>query len=379
MVAKLWWKRRASYSQNTGWSSPSASISWAKFKNVEEKKDILPQTSDDEQIGRKDRKEVWIYSRCRYTGGTKRIRTAVSDTKVRRHLLLQKDKEADGVTWHPVCKRQIRPSWNFVKTCKNQRLRYMGWLPTVQRSCKPDRGWILRSPLQKRSARLVFNLEYRFAWPLTTEIHIRQSPTSPDQRQANRCWSRPLWHINKEDPDHGDRRRCKRREEVERCNCWAKRTPSKRRDPIRCACSIYGFWTNHRSVSDKPFSSKNDALDFINRWLIVNERNLIQIDLVVVGRTVMRSRDIFEIEVYLQNDGYYRATNVKHTFTRWFIPHPLKGYVAFRSTLSASKTKKYVLVTLITKWNCISRYGARDAISEDPKAEEILKKFYRKK
>ena len=98
------------------------------------------------------------------------------------------------------------------------------------------------------------------------------------------------------------------------------------------------FGQTIEAFSDRPFSSKNDALDFINRWLIINERNLIQMELVVVGVPSLRSRDIFEVEgLSSRLDGYYRATNVKHTFTPMgSIPRRSKGTRSLCPTLCST-------------------------------------------
>lgn len=131
------------------------------------------------------------------------------------------------------------------------------------------------------------------------------------------------------------------------------------------------FGQTIEAFSDRPFSSKNDALDFINRWLIINERNLIQMELVVVGVPSLRSRDIFEVEgLSSRLDGYYRATNVKHTFTPDGIyTTTIKGYKILSAQLYARpKTKvKSLGEILITKYNRVPRFKSRDPLGEHGK------------
>ena len=139
----------------------------------------------------------------------------------RRHLLF-KDK-ADGVTIP--CKGRSDGLELCKKTCKNQRLRYMGWLQQ-SKDPKPDRGWILFSTSKEARDWCSTSVPI-LLWPLNNgEIISLESPTS---RSKTKPTGVEVVHLTptKKIQTTVIGVDANAEYEVERCNCWAKRTPEQ--------------------------------------------------------------------------------------------------------------------------------------------------------
>jgi hypothetical protein len=137
------------------------------------------------------------------------------------------------------------------------------------------------------------------------------------------------------------------------------------------------FGRSITAIADKPFYSKNDALNFVNKFLKDNERDFILMKMTVVGVPSLRSRQVHAIEgLSSRLDGFYKILNCIHQFTPDGI---YTCEITAYKILSAQLYRKAKLKgggggILITKWNRVPRFGAKDGLGEPPYIPPVGKK-----
>lgn len=350
----------------------------AKFKNVGRKKRKTSYTNmTDEQIVEKIAKKYGYKADVDKTEVRKRVRTAVSDTKVTAKSVTSKTTKQTVLPSR--VQKADQTDWNFVR--KLAKINDFDIWVDFQQSKDPA------NPIEGGSYVLHFKKkreigvlpQYRFSYgPFNNgeiisakpDFSIKDKPTGVEVVHYDTSTKKIQTTVIDVDANA---------ESMKLNGAIVGPNGLRAREEIQSGARVRftAFGQTIEAYSDKPFSSKNDALDFINRWLIVNERNLIQLELVVIGVPSMRSRDIFEVEgLSSRIDGYYRATNVKHTFTPDGIyTTTIKGYKLLSAQLYA-RPKRGAKGTgpLITKWNRVPRHGALDPLGAHRELRRYRKK-----
>lgn len=137
------------------------------------------------------------------------------------------------------------------------------------------------------------------------------------------------------------------------------------------------FGRSITAIADKPFYSKQDALDFVDKFLRENERDFIMLRMTVVGVPSLRSRQVHAVEgLSSRLDGFYKITNCKHTMSPDGIyVCEVTGYKLLTAEIIPKKTGKGSSGgILITKWNRVQRFGAKDGLGIPPAIPPVGKK-----
>lgn len=116
------------------------------------------------------------------------------------------------------------------------------------------------------------------------------------------------------------------------------------------------------AFSNKPFRSKKEAQNFVQKWLLERERDLVILTGQIVGIPDVRVRQVHEfVGMSSRLDGFYRLTNVKHkevVGANYICEFTAYKILSDTITKQSSKSAKATTGQVVTKNNRRSKFGS---------------------